>query len=310
MQAQHKVSPRSWLAFELNVLRRAKFTSAVLPFTSNPALGAYLKRWNVRVAANDPTISSSTKAEASIANNEVQLTPDDVDAVLEDAYVPGYKLKNPSLSAWFSETDAWWFDNVHGRIASLSSPTARAIAGSIAIAAGQYVMSFTENDREFRQPLSQAFRRLWSIQPKPFDNHSRNTASNKSPDDFVAECFADLLFLRLPSAHGQTTRAFMGRNAWAEEWLRGGNEFWNDFESSMTGRLGAPTETKSQYLRLVDELLRKASHIEHWAIAHVETGFITTQDIVDTISKIRRVDTVYTKDFSELSGTKAVIITA
>ena len=310
MQIQHKVSPRSWLAFELNVLRRAKFTSAALPFTPDPALGASLKRWNVRVSANDPTLSGWTRSEAAITNCEVQLSDDEVNTVLEDAYVPGYMLSNPALSNWFSETDAWWFDNVRRRIDTLPSPTARAIASTIAMAAGQYVLSFTDDNREYRQPLSQAFRRFWSIQPRPFDNHARNSSSNRSPDDFVAESFADLLFLRLPPAHGQTTRAFMGRRAWTEEWIRGGNEFWNELEASMTGRLGAPTETKSQYLRLVDELLRKASHIEHWAIAHVETGFITTQDIVETISKIRRVDTIYTKDFSELSGTKAVVITA
>ena len=46
------------------------------------------------------------------------------------------------------------------------------------------------------------------------------------------------------------------------------------------------------------------------AVAHVETGFISTQEIVDKISEVRRVDTIYTKDFSELTGTKAVIVTA
>ena len=74
--------------------------------------------------------------------------------------------------------------------------------------------------------------------------------------------------------------------------------------------MGAPTETKSQYLHLLEDTLRRASHIKGWAIAHVETGFIQTQDIVESIGRIRRVDTVFTKDFSELTGTKAVIITA
>lgn len=310
MQAQHKITPRSWLAFELNVLRRMKFASAILPFSPDPSLGAYLKRWNVRIAANDPTQAAFTRAVAQISNNRERLSEQDVDLVLEDAYVPGYKLNNPSITDWFSETDSWWFDNVRQRIDLLETPIARAIASSLAMGAGQYVMTFTDDNREYRQPLSQVFRRLWSINPEPFDNHTNNVCTNRLPDDCIVESFADLLFLRLPSAHGQSTKAYLGRNAWREEWLRGGNEFWNDLESALAGRLGTATETKSQYLRLVDETLRKASHIEIWAIAHVETGFITTQDIVDTISKIRRVDTVYTKDFSELTGSKAVIITA
>jgi len=281
-----------------------------MPFTPDPALGAYLKRWNVRVLANDPLQSSWTRAVAQIANNGERLSPENVNIVLEDAYVPGYRLNDPSLTNWFSETDAWWFDNVRMRIDLLQSPIDRAMASSIAMAAGQYVMSFNDDTRQLRQPLSNAFRRLWSIQPDPVSNPVNSVCQNKRPDDFLVENYADLMFLRLPAAHGQTTRSFLGRGAWREEWLRGGNDFWDSFESSLSGRLGAVTETKSQYLRLFDEFLRKATNIEHWAIAHVETGSISTQDLIDTIAKIRRVDTVYTKDFSELTGTKAVIITA
>jgi hypothetical protein len=287
-----------------------KFGSATLPFTPDPALGAYLKRWNVRVSANDPMQSSWTRAVAQISNNGDKLTSDDVNAILEDAYVPGYRLNNLALAHWFSETDAWWFDNVKQRIDLLQSPVKRAVGASVAMAAGQYVMSFNEETRELRQPLSHVFRRLWSIQPEPLNNGTNNACHNKRPDEFIVENFADLMFLRLPAAHSQTTRVFLGQSAWREEWLRGGGDFWDDLDASLAGTLGAATETKSQYLRLVDEILRRASNLEHWAIAHVETGLIATQDIVDTISKIRRVDTVYTKDFSELTGTRAVIITA
>jgi len=310
MHAQLKNTPKSWLAFELNVLRRMKFDSAALPFTPDPAVGAYLKRWDVRVAANDPMQSAWTRSVAHILNSGDKLSSDEVNVVLEDAYVPGWRLHNPELTAWFSETDAWWFDNVRRNIDKLSTPVARAIAASIAMAAGQYVMSFTDATRELRQPLSTVFRRLWSIEPEASHNGRNNTCHNKLADDFLVESFTDLVFLRLPSPHANTLKASLGRNAWREEWLRSGADFWDDLESAQSGRLGTATETKSQYLRLLDETLKKASHIKHWAIAHVEAGFISTQDIVDTISRIRRVDTVYTKDFSELTGTKAVIITA
>lgn len=310
MHAHPKNSPKSWLAFELNVLRRMKFESAALPLTPDPSIGAYLKRWDVRVAANDPLQSAWTRSVAHILNTGDKLSSDEVNVVLEDAYVPGWRLQNAALTAWFSETDAWWFDNVRRNIDKLSTPVSRAIASSIAMAAGQYVMSFTDETREFRQPLSNVYRRLWSIEPEPFNNGSNNTVHNKLADEFIVESFTDLLFLRLPAAHVTGLRANLGRNAWREEWLRGGSDFWDDLESANSGKLGTATETKSQYLRLLDETLKKASHIKHWAVAHVEAGFITTQDIVDTISRIRRVDTVYTKDFSELTGTKAVIITA
>lgn len=310
MLAHTKISPKEWLAFDLNVLRRLSFTSVVLPFSSRPALGAYLKRWSTRVIANDPMRSAWVACLAQIANNGQKLTDEEVETVLEDAYVPGYKLANPALANWFSETDSWWFDNVRRNIDRLPSQMTQAIASSIAIGVGDYVLSFKEETRELRQPLSQIYRRLWSVHPEPYDNRQQNASTNRSPDDLVAETPADLMFLRLPGAHAQTAKAYLGRNAWREEWLRGGGDFWDEVDAATVGKLGAPTETKSQYLHLLEETLRRASHIKQWAIAHVETGFIQTDDIIETIGRIRRVDTVYTKDFSELTGTKAVIITA
>jgi len=310
MHGQTKISPRSWLAFDLNVLRRLTFTSVALPFTDPTALGAYLKRLNVRVATNDTLQSAFTRSFARIQNSGEHLSAEDVNIVLDDAYVPGYRLHNQALSAWFNETDSWWFDNVRKNIDRLQTPMSRAIASSIALATGDYAFSFKDETRELRQPLSNAFRRLWSIHPEPFNNGLSNACHNKNADDFIAETPADLMFLRLPAAHANSERTHLGRAAWREEWLLGGNDFWTDLETKMHGKLGAATETKSQYLHLLEETLRRSSHIKNWAVAHVEDGFIQTQDIADTISKIRRVDTVYTKDFSELTGTKAVIITA
>jgi hypothetical protein len=303
-------APKSWLAFELNVLRRLKFGTAILPFTAQPYLGVYLKRWNVRVLANDPALAGWTKAVAAIENNSEKLSERDVDLVLEDAYVPGYRLQNPALRNWFNETDAWWFDNVRRNIERLASPLARAIALNIGMSVGDYAASFTEETLELRQPLSNAYRRIWSVTPAPVNNGQNNSCQNKPADEFIRENFADLMFLRLPAAHNQPQRNRLGAKAWREEWLRGGAEFWNDLERAGAGKLGTLTETKSQYLRLIEETLLAAKNISVWAIAHVEDGFVSGQDIAETVGRIRRVDTIYTKDFSELSGAKAVIITA
>ena len=306
-----RTTPKSWLAFELNVLRRLKFASAALPFVHTPALATYLKRWDVRVQANDPLQSSWTNGKAFIPNNSEKLTSEDVNTVLEDAYVPGYKLINPSLRNWFNETDSWWFDNVKRNIDKLPTPVLRSLASSLAMSTGDYVLSFTEESRELRQPLSNVFRRLWTLQPEPFNNGRNNTCQNKPVNEFLAECSgADVMFLRLPAPHTQHLRMSLGQAAWREEWIRGGDDFWEAAEAEQSGRLGMPTETKSQYLTLLEETLRTASHIASFAIAHVESGYITAQDLIETIGKVRRVEAVYSKDFTELTGSKAVIITA
>ncbi|MCY7375050.1 MAG: hypothetical protein LH472_03665 [Pyrinomonadaceae bacterium] len=303
-------APNGWLAFELNVLRRLNFASVMMPFTNQPHLGAYLKRWNVRVSANDAMQSAWTKAVAAIQNNAEILSADEIEIVLEDAYVPRYRLQNAVLREWFNETDSWWFDNVRQNIERLSSPVARAVALSLGMRVGDYAASFTEETRELRQPFSKVYQRLWSVLPKPFNNGQNNTCHNKPANEFIAENFADLMFLRLPSMPRRNHSSRPDSMVWSEEWIRGSSEFWDDLKTVGAGKFGVSVETKSQYLQLLEEILQSASNTPTWAIAHVEDGFVTTQELIETVGRIRRVDTIYSKDFSELTGTKAVIITA
>src|SRR3989440_8835062 len=302
--------PNGWLAFELGVLRRLKFKSIALPFTGEPELGVYLKRWGVRVAANDLAQWAATKAMAFIENNTDELAEDEVTVVLEDAYVPRHKLYNPSLRKWFNETDAWWFDNVRENIEKLESPVARAIALSFGMMVGDYTLSFDEETREFRQPLSQVFRRVWKAQSPPVNNSQHNTSDNREAREFVAEQHTNMLFLRLPRARGVHDERSASPVAWREEWVRGGDGFWEEINNKQIGRLGTSVVTKQQYLRFVEDLLQVALHIPQWAVAHAEDSFIPTSDLVETINRVRKVETIYSKDFSELTGLRATIITA
>lgn len=302
---------QSWLAFELNVLRRLKFASVVLPFADEPHLGAALKRWNARVSANDLTQAGFVKAVAAIENNGEKLSEEDAEIVLEDVYVPRYRLQNEALKNWFNETDAWWFDNVRANVEKLASHVKQAVALSVGLSVGEYVLSFTDETRELRQPLSKVYRRLLDATPAPFDNKQENVCRNKDAREFVAENFtSDLMFLRLPQASKAVGRDALRQAAWREQWIHGDDNFWTNYEQARAGKLGAPTETKAQYLRFLEDVLQTAAHIPAWAIAHVEDGFITAQDIAETVGRIRRVDTIFTKDFTELTGKKAVIITA
>lgn len=303
---QNTTTPSGWLAFELSILHRLTFTSAALPFTGDPAIGGFLKRRGVRVTANDILQADWHRSLAAIQNSSEKLSDDDVNLILDDVYVPGYKLANPSLRNWFSEIDAWWFDNIRGNLDLLGSPVKFAIAVSLVVAVGDYVRSFTDETLELRQPLSNAFRRLWMDLSEPVMGGDGHSCQNKTPDTFIAECTAELMFLRLPKAEIVTS----ANRPWREEWLRGGSDFWPEMETNMWVKMLRTVETKSQYIRMVDDLLNRASHIKTWAVTHIESGFISSQEIAEVIGKHRRVEAIYTKDFSELTGKKAVIITA
>lgn len=301
-----------WLAFELGVLRRLKFASVALPFTGEPDLVVQLKNWRCRIAANDPMIWSYTKAFALVENNTERLNETDLDILLDDAYIPRETLSNLSLLKWFNETDAWWFDNVRFN-AEQFEPFKRALALTAAMMVGDYVLSFNEQTRTLREPfaLSETFRRMLACLPKPHDNSMRNKTSNQDVRNFVAERHhTDLLFLRLPIPVTQTTTARDPILTWREEWLRGSDDFWVDLERTQKARLGSRVQSKQQYLGFVEDLLRTASHIPIWAIAHTENGFISNEELVEKVSRVRKVSTIYSKDFSDMLGVRASLIVA
>ena len=305
--------PHGWLAFELSVLRRLKFSAVALPFTGEPDLCVYLKRWQVRVAANDPMLWSFTKATALIENRSERLTEDDMDLFLEDAYVPRDRQDNPTMAKWFNETDSWWFDNVRFNAERFDSPHKRALALTLGMMVGDYVLSFDAQTRQLREPLSlsKVCRQMAETLPYPIHNSLRHHCSAQDVRAFVAERHnTDLLFLRLPVPFMKSESYRDTLLAWREEWLQGGDHFWSDFESKTAGMLGAPVQSKQQYLGFVEDLLQRAAQIPSWALMHTENGFISGEELVDTVSRIRKVDAVYTKDFSDLLGVRASIITA
>ena len=295
------------------MLHRLKFKSVALPLAGEPGLGLYLKRWNARVAANDPAQWAWTKSQAFIENNCERLTEADLEIVLDDAYVPRNYFRNPTLLTWFNETDAWWFDNVRANAERLSSPYKRALALALGMGVGDYVFSFNLDTRDLRQPLSlsNVFRRVWHTLMPPVNNLRQNSSSNQSAKSFLAETQnTDLLFMRLP----RPTRATDSRNArvltWREEWIRQSKSFWSELSKERNSKLDAYVETKEQYLGLIEDLMHTAAHLPQWAIEAVSDGFVTTDELVECVSNTRKIDAIYTKDFSELLGIKAVIITA
>jgi hypothetical protein len=255
---------------------------------------------------------SHTKALAIIENNHVTLDEADLAALLDEAYVPYEKLSNPTLLKWFNETDAWWFDNLYNHAQHLE-PYKRAVALTAGMMTGDYVLSFNEETRTLRKPLSLSdmFRRLLACVPEPKDNGMRNQSTNQDVRNFVAERHhTDLLFLRLPAPLTQGPGARDRLVGWREEWLRGSDEFWLGFERGRQARLGSPVQSKQQYLGFVEDLLRTASHIPSWAIAHTENGFISNDELVEKISRVRKVASIYSKDFSDLLGVRASLIIA
>ena len=301
-------TPAGWLAFELSVLRRLSFRSAVSPVCAEPDVEAYLKRWGVRVSVNAAAPWARVRAVARVENNTERLTGEDLELLLEDVYVPGHRLRRRPLAGRFGEVDAWWFDNFRANAERLDSGAKRALALDLGLSVGDYALSFDGGTRELRQPLSRALMRLSEARPAPFDNRQRNQVAHGDARRFLADQpAADLLFLRLPPARAYADDA---AHAWRDEFVEGDADSAPEPDGSHARLRAAPVATRQQYLSNLEELLGAATRARAWAVSHVDDGRVPVEELIETLRRHRKVDTVYTKDFSELAGARAVLITA
>jgi len=284
------------LGFQASVLRQLEFRSIAVPFWSEARLDWYLKTWGKLIFANDPRAWAGVVARANVEANE-PLGEDLISRVLEDVYVPGIRLANPNVRRWFSETDAWWMDNLRRNIDLLDNPRERAQALTLGLQTGDYALSFDEQTLDLRRPLTAVF---WRLAGRAFSGpagQQYNRSFNQPAEDFIKQARADLLYLRAPSSHTDKGGA-EARSDWREEWVAGsaGN---STAESTRTQTV---PQSKQSYLASIDRLLRLAPQIKSWAVEYQEPGLATIQDIIELIKEYRPIKATYSKDVTEVAG--------
>ena len=294
-------NPRRWLGFELNILRRLKFSTIAIPFSGQPDLDWYLKFWGKEVHSNDLCQWAWWMARAYVENGHERLGGDQITQLLEEVYVPPRRLHNPALSRFFNELDAIWFDNLRGAIEQLDSPYQQALAISHALMVGVYSLSFPPERSNLKRPLSDVFRQYVRQQRELLDNGRSNRGSNREATEFIAHVEADLMFARFPSPEGYAAWSRSGAD-WKEIWVRGTPQEWEALRASRQGRLGETFLSKGHYLDLIAQFLGAARRIPMWALAHTEDGFLTIAELATLVREFRRVEAIYHKDFSEVVG--------
>ena len=296
-----------WLGFELNILRRLKFSSIAIPFAGRPDLDWYLKFWGKEVYTNDLCQSAAWMARAYVENRTEVLGAEQLELLLGqldcEPGQSGPTPRNEALRQYWEENDAVWFDELRERIERLESTYHQALAISHGLQVGEYLRSFASRGvaPELKRPRSQVFRRLCERQRRIIDNGRANRSFNFDAGDFIRHVRADLMFARFPGPHGLRGWSRGGRE-WREVWVRRNAVDWNRLVAGQKGRLGDTVHSKHGYLELVGQFLEQARPIPTWVIAHTEDGFLSTGELAEQIRRIRRVETVYHKDFSEVVG--------
>lgn len=294
-----RIDAATYAAFELSVLHRLEFKSVAIPANGDPYVAAFLKRRGIAVSTNDLSQADWYRSIALVQNDSEHLDESDLALILENAYEPRAELSNPLLGGIFGPVDAIWFDNVRQNLERIDSNLKFALAADLVFRVGQYVRSFDSYTRHFRQPLSRVFRDLHRRlePPKPSAISARASAVN--PAEFVAESRGNLLFLRL-----NTLFAAGGSEPdWREIWLFGR-------DAKPFSALRERFTSRSGFFAYVASLLDRASHFDKWALSFIDNGFFTTSEITDFLANLRNVSAVYSKDFSEFAGHRAIIVTA
>ena len=286
---------KTLLGFQASVLRQIEFRSIAVPFLNEGRLDLYLKTWGKLIFANDPRAWAGTVARATVEAVE-PLGEEIVARILEDVYVPGVRLANPDLRRWFGETDAWWMDNLRRNIDRLDDEFMKAQALTLGVQTGDYALSFDDETRELRRPLTTVFWRLAGRALSAPVSHPHNRSFNQPAEEFIRHARADLLLLSLPSSQLDRGGA-EARSEWREAWVKGASE-----EAGDDFRAAPHFQSRQSYLASVDRLLKPASHFRTWAIEFQEPGLATAQDVVDLVKEHRPVKATYSKDVTEVAG--------
>jgi hypothetical protein len=297
MRAATEPLIRRWLGFELNILRRLKFSTIAIPFAGSPDLDWYLKFWGKQVYSNDICKWAAAMSRAYVENRNILLSEEDVAMLMNEAAAPhgqpGYQLIDDRLS----EADAIWLSNLRPAIGKLHTPYRQALAVSHALRVGEYALSFQPHTSHLRRPLSDVFLQFWRSQRQVFDNGKDNRSFNLDASYFLRQVSADVMFARFPGPRG-----LLSRHPWREILANGNPEEWKYMLRRQRGRLGDAVLSKQHYQELIATFLVEARRVGRWAISHTDDGFMTLAEMTDIIRRFRKIDTIYHKDFSEVIG--------
>jgi hypothetical protein len=287
---------KSLLGFEASVLRQIDFRSIAIALCGWARLDWYLKVWGKLIMSNDPR-GWAAAASRSLIEARTPLGEEQVAELLTDLYVPAGRLANPALRRWFGESDAWWMDNLRRNIDRIEDPLHRAQAIMLGVQTGDYALSFNDETREIKRPLTTIYWRLAGRATLGPQGHPHNRSYNLPVEEFIRQSRADLLYLSLPPSHAEMSGS-EARNEWREAWVKATDGASID---DMQKLMIAP-QSKHTYLTLIDRLLRAGAHIRSWAIQYQDVGLASAHDISELIKDHRAVRATYSKDLTEVAG--------
>ncbi len=259
-------SKQALLPFIMRSLDRIEFDSVMDAFSGSACVSYAMKLRNKRVVANDFLKFAYHIAAATIQNNTIFLSPNDVALLLKQNRQAGDFVRRNYVDVFFSEEDCEFIDNVRTNIDKLPGRNSRSIALAALCRAcmkkrPRGIFTFTghkgwDGRRDLKLTMRQQFLDAVDLfNGAVFTNGKRNSATCLDVFDTVTNDI-DLVYIDTPYVSKHSDCDYTRRYHFVE----GLCTYWKDLEiqagtttkkfRSYQTDFSTPTTVRSAFLRL------------------------------------------------------------
>ncbi len=229
-------SKQRLLPFIIKNIANLRFTKALDAFSGSGCVAYALKKHGARVYANDFLTFCFHTARATVENDKVQLSREDVQALVRPNPNAPTFIRDTYTNLFFDNTDCEFLDNLWANIEQLVSPLKKSLALAAASRAAMKKRPrgmFTctghkgwDNRRDLKLSMKEQFLlAVDSFNNAIFSNGQRNKAFNLDVFDLDPD-IADLVYIDTPYISPYSDSDYTRRYHFVEGFCK----YWNDCE--------------------------------------------------------------------------------
>ena len=282
---------------------------SVLDAFSGSAVVAYMyKTKGLRVFANDRLCYCYHLARAIIENNSVQLSNDEIDALLEPNAKAGDFVQTTFRGKFFQSGVHPLIDTIRANIDGLKGykkDIALFALGKTCISAAGSYGHFASSSRgsgdrkadtpaEFIERFKSSAKRISDL---VFDNGQENKAFNKEVLEVLPEAEVDLAYFDPPYATEFSTTNY----ATSYHFIEGLMTYWKDLEIDESSRVKKfisdhETVTKANAAEIFDKVFEKAEGIKYWIISYRDHAYPNEAEMKRLIAAHNRSSRMHSRE--------------
>jgi len=301
------------------VLANTPECASVLNAFSGSGVVAYAyKQQGKRVIANDLLTSSYYFAKATVENNHVRLSDDEVERLFAPNDRRQSYVEKHYAGVLYPAEECRFLDNLYANVSDLDDPYKRSIAFAAAVRTCIYKMpggKFRPNllpyrspdhryhKPKFQQPIEDVYRRfLLAYNAAVFDNGQANLALNTDILDIISTIQADVAYFDPP--YGGSDYDYLRDYFFVELYTRHYGQI-HEFR----GEVKRHEDPRRSGFRLVTEvqsslqtLFERSVHIPYWVVSYNNRSVPTQDELFELLRRYRRSIEVVSQDYAYKAG--------